>query len=97
MKRDYKNRIAALQSYFEEINSDKTLFIVEDGSEFRTSKDPFTYLMEYGAFTPNGQRIIAYPHAVEGVDGLSLSLDEMIDEAIACGKLEFPELISDEV
>ena len=42
----------------------------------------------YGACTPDGQRIVLYPHPVEGVDPLSLSLYEMLDEAIECGKLE---------
>lgn len=38
-----------------------------------------------------------YPHPVEGVDGLSLSLYEMLDEAIKLGRLEFPDLESDDI
>ena len=47
--------------------------------------------------TPDGKRIVLYPHPVEGVDPLSLSLYQMIDEAIEQGKLELPELESDEI
>ena len=38
-----------------------------------------------------------YPHPVEGVDALSLSLYELLDEAIEVGKLELPEPGSDEL
>ena len=38
-----------------------------------------------------------YPHPVEGVDALSLSFYQMIDEAIEVGKLELPEPESDEL
>ena len=47
--------------------------------------------------TPDGKRIVLYPHPVEGVDPLSLSLYQMLDEAIEQGKLELPELESDEI
>ena len=70
---------------------------VEGGGEFRTAEDAFMYLRKYGAVTPDGKRIVLYPHPVEGVDALSLSLYEMLDEAIERGKLELPELESDEI
>lgn len=54
-----------------------------------TDKDPFTYLLEHGAYTPDGRRIVLYPHPVEGVDALSLSLYELLDEAIEAGKLDY--------
>ena len=38
-----------------------------------------------------------YPHPVEGVDALSLSFYQLIDEAIEAGKLELPEPGSDEL
>lgn len=44
----------------------------------------------------DGRRIVIYPHPVEGVDALSLSFYQMIDEAIEVGKLELPEPESDE-
>ena len=53
--------------------------------------------MQYGAYTPNGQRIALYPHPIVGVDALSLSLYQMIDEAVEVGKLEIPELECDEL
>jgi hypothetical protein len=31
---------------------------------------------------------VLYPHPVEGVDGLSLSLYQLIDDAIEAGRLE---------
>ena len=63
----------------------------------RFPKTPEEYLMQHGAYTPDGRRIALYPHPVEGVDALSLSLYQMIDEAVEVGKLEFPELESDEL
>lgn len=92
-----KERLAALREYMETLSADKTTFIVEGGREFYTEKDPFTYLQEHGAYTPDGRRIVLYPHPVEVVDALSLSLYQMLDEAIEAGKLELPEPESDEL
>ena len=91
-----KERLAALREYVATLAADKTTFIVEGGGEFHTSKDPFAYLLEHGAYTPDGRRIVLYPHPIEGIDALSLSFYQMIDEAIEAGKLELPELESDE-
>ena len=92
-----KERLAALRSYLETLSADKTTFIVEGGREFYTDKDPVTYLLEHGAYTPDGRRIVLYPHPVEGVDALSLSFYQLIGEAIEAGKLELPEPGSDEL
>ena len=92
-----KERLAALRSYLETLSADKTTFIVEGGREFYTDKDPVTYLLEHGAYTPDGRRIVLYPHPVEGVDALSLSFYQLIDEAIEAGKLELPDPGSDEL
>ena len=92
-----KERLAALRSYLETLSADKTTFIVEGGREFYTDKDPVTYLLEHGAYTPDGRRIVLYPHPGEGVDALSLSFYQLIDEAIEAGKLELPEPGSDEL
>ncbi len=92
-----KTRLAALQEYLKSLSADETVFIVEGGGEYRTAEDAFTYLREHGVMTPDGKRIVMYPHPVEGVDPLSLSLYQMLDEAIEQGKLELPELESDEV
>lgn len=92
-----KERLASLRKYVETLSADKTTFIVEGGREFYADKDPLTYLMEHGAYTLDGRRIVRYPHPVEGVDPLSLSLYELIDEAIEAGKLELTELVSDEL
>ena len=90
-------RLAALREFLKSHATGETVFIVEGGGEFRTTEDEFTYLRKYGAVTPDGKRIVLYPHPVEGVDPLSLSLYQMIDEAIEQGKLELPELESDDL
>ncbi len=92
-----EQRLAALREYLKDRSADETIFIVEGGGEFHTRLDAFTYLRERGAYTPDGRRIVLYPHPIEGVDGLSLSLYQLIDEAIERGKLELPELESDEI
>lgn len=90
-------RIAALREFLKSHATGETVFIVEGGGEYRTKEDPFSYLMQHGAYTHDGRRIVLYPHPVEGLDALSLSLYEMLDEAIERGKLELPTLESDEI
>lgn len=97
MKKNFDIRLAALREYLRSLSANETVFIVEGGGEFRTAEDAFTYLRKCGAVMPDGKRIVLYPHPVEGVDPLSLSLYQMIDEAIEQGKLELPELESDEI
>lgn len=63
-----------------------TVFKLENGETFTTMMDPIDYLVRCGVETPKG-RIAAYPHEVEGVDGLSLSLYELIDDGIRKGGL----------
>ena len=92
-----KERLLTLEKYVSGLQPEPTIFIAEDGSEFETPLSPEEYLLKYGAYTPNGQRIVRYPHPVEGVDSLSLSLYEMIDEAVKIGKLVYPDLESDEL
>ena len=88
-------RIAILREFLKSHASGETVFIVEGGGEYHTKEDPFSYLMQHGAYTHDGRRIVLYPHPVEGLDALSLSLYQMLDEAIERGKLELPELESD--
>ena len=90
-------RLAALREFLKSHATGETVFIVEVGGEYHTKEDPFTYLMQHGAYTHDGRRIVLYPHPIEGVDGLSMSLYQLIDEAIARGKLELPELESDDL
>jgi hypothetical protein len=97
MKKNFDIRLAALREYLRSLSADETTFIVEGGGEFHTSEDPFSYLLEHGAYTHDGQRIVLFLHPIEGVDPLSLSLYEMLDEAIERGKLELPALESDEI
>ena len=63
-----------------------TVFLLESGETFTTEMDPVDYLVRCGVETPKG-RIAAYPHEVEGVDGLSRSLYELIDDGIRKGGL----------
>ena len=86
-----ERRLAALREYLKTISADETVFIVEGGKEFHTKQDAFTYLREHGAYTPDGRRIALYPHPIEGIDPLSLSLYQMLDDAIETGRLDLPE------
>ena len=97
MKKNFDIRLAALREYLKSLSADETVFIVEGSGEFRTAEDAFAYLRKYGAVTADGKRVVLYPHPVEGVDPLSLSLYQMLDEAIERGKLELPALESDEI
>ena len=92
-----EKRLEALRNYLKGLTADETTFVVAGGGEFHTKQDPVSYLLENGAYTPDGRRIVLYPHPVEGVDPLSLSLYEVIDEAVEAGRLELPELESDDV
>ena len=86
-----ERRLEALREYLKTISADETVFIVEGGKEFRTKQDAFTYLREHGAYTLDGRRIVLYPHPIEGVDPLSLSLYQMLDEAVETGHLNLSE------
>ena len=92
-----ERRLAVLRDFLTTISADETVFIVEGGAEYHTKEDPFNYLMQHGAFTHDGRRIVLYPHPIEGVDGLSLSFYQLIDEAVERGKLELPKLESDQL
>ena len=92
-----ERRLAALREYLKNRLADETIFIVEGGGEFRTKLDAFSYLRERGAYTPDGRRIVLYPHPIEGIDALSLSLYGELDKAIERGKLELPTLESDDL
>jgi hypothetical protein len=83
------SRIKRLEDLVKEYKLSRKLsvFLLEDGSTFTTDEDPITYLMEHGIETPKG-RIVAYPHETKGIDALSLSIYEMIDEGIANGGLQ---------
>ncbi len=86
-----ETRLVALRAFLKSRTADQTVFIVEGGGEFHTAEDPFEYLYRHGAVTPDGRRIVCYPHPVEDTDPLSLSLYQMLDEAIEKGRLELPE------
>ena len=97
MRKNYDIRLATLRGYLESLSADETTFIVEGGAEYHTKEDPFNYLMQHGAYTHDGRRIVLYPHPIENIDPLSLSLYQLIDEAVEKGRLTLPELESDEI
>ena len=97
MKKNFDIRLAALREYLKSLLADETTFIVEGGGEYRAKEDPFNYLMQHGAYTHDGRRIVLYPHSIENIDPLSLSLYQLIDEAVEKGRLTLPELESDEI
>lgn len=84
-------RLAALREFLKARSATETVFIVEGGAEYLAKGDPFDYLRKHGAYTHDGRRIVLYPHPVEGVDSLSLSLYQMLDVAIENGHLDWPE------
>lgn len=84
-------RLAALREFLKARSCVGSVFLVEDGAEYHTQEDPLDYLREHGAYTPDGRRIVLYPHPVEGVDPLSLSLYQLLDQAIETGRLDWPE------
>jgi len=90
-------RITALREFLKSRSAEETVFIVEGGAEYHTKQNPFDYLREHGAFTHDGRRIVLYPHSIENIDPLSLSLYQLIDEAVEKGRLTLPELESDEI
>lgn len=92
-----KERLRMLSAYVDGLRPEVTTFLVAGGGEFHTPLTPEEYLMRHGAYTPDGRRIVLYPHPVEGVDPLSLGLYQLIDEAVEIGKLQFQELESDEL
>ena len=93
MNRQIKRIEAMLRKY--QAAQHSTVFLLEDGSAFVTDQEPMNYLIVNGVETPRG-RIAAYPHPVDGVDPLSLSLYELIDEGIQLGGLGYLLDILDE-
>lgn len=92
-----KERLRLLSAYVETMRPEMTTFIVAGGNEFHTLMTAGGISDSVRRIHPGRTRIVLYPHPVEGVDALSLSLYQMIDEAVEVGKLEFPELESDEL
>lgn len=60
MRKNYDIRLAALREYLKSLSADETTFIVEGGAEYHTKEDPFNYLMQHGAVTHDGRRIVLY-------------------------------------
>lgn len=88
MSKDILTRLESLEAFAAGRESWKTVFILEDGTEFRTELTPEAYLRQYGNLAPDGRKILRFPHPDgPGVDPLSQALYELIDSAIREGRL----------
>ena len=95
MAANIKARLEALEGYIQGLQPSMTTFTVAGGAAFRTQQGPLEYLIKHGSYTPDGRRIVQYIHPVEGIDELSRSIYQTIDEAIDAGRLDLPPLEGD--
>ena len=73
-------RIHRLEVATAHTEAGKTVFIMEDGSQFFTEDDPLTYLLRNGPQAPTG-RLIEYEYkGDQEMDALSRSLYEYMNE-----------------
>ncbi len=79
-------RIETMIKNYMETNRN-TVFLLENVDTFTTEKIPIDYLIEHGTKTPKG-RIVPYAHDTEGIDALSMSLYQFINESIWNGGLQ---------
>ena len=64
--KNYDIRLATLREYLESLSADETTFIVEGGAEYHTKETPSNYLMQHGAYTHDGRRIVLYEPLRDG-------------------------------
>lgn len=85
MNFDLLKRLRRLEAVTAQAQAGKTVFTLEDGSQFFTDDDPLTYLLQHGPQSPRG-RIVGYEHT-EGreADPISRSVGECIDELLKGG------------
>ena len=81
MKSDLLKRLRLLEAKVGQARAEKTVFILEDGSQFLTDDDPVTYLLRNGPKTPRG-RIVRYEGG-EAADPLSSSVYGYIRDLIS--------------
>ena len=85
MNFDLLKRLCTLEAAAAQARAGKTVFNLEDGSQFLAEDDPLTYLLQHGPQGPRG-RIVGYEHK-EGreVDPISRSVCECIIELLKRG------------
>jgi hypothetical protein len=93
-----EQRLRALEAGQFAAKKGYTRFLTERGRIFSTPLPLPAYIRQFGAYTPNEERLVKVLHNFdEPIDGLSASLCELDDEILAAGKWEIPLLKSDEI
>lgn len=93
-----EQRLRALENGRSAAKKGYTRFLTERGRIFSTPLPLPAYVRQFGAYTPNEERLVKVLHNFdEPIDGLSASLYELDDEILAAGKWEIPLLKSDEI
>ena len=81
MNFDLLKRLRRLELETAKNRGKMTAFTLEDGTQFLTSEDPVSYLIQNGPQTPRG-KIVRYEHGEKDVDPITRSLYGYIDELI---------------
>lgn len=93
-----EQRLRALEAGRSAAKKGCTRFLTERGRIFSTPLSVQAYVRQFGAYTPNEERLVKVLHNfAEPIDGLSASLYGLDDEILAAGKWEIPVLKSDEI
>ena len=95
-----EQRLRALENGRSAAKKGYTRFLTERGRIFSTPLPLPAYIRQFGAYTPNEERLVKVLHNFdehEPIDGLSASFYELDDEILAAGKWEIPLLKSDEI
>ena len=93
-----EQRLRALESGRSAAKKGYTRFLTERGRIFSTPLSVQAYVQQFGAYTPNEERLVKVLHNFdEPMDALSASFYELDDEILAAGKWEIPVLKSDEI
>lgn len=63
-------------------------FLLENGGIYSTILDPLMYLEKYGAYTPDGQKIVSFVFPQElSINPLAVSVYEYIEKRIRAGSV----------
>lgn len=93
-----EQRLRALEAGRSAARKGYTRFLTERGRIFSTPLSLSAYIRQFGAYTPNEERLVKVLHnSDEPPDRLSASLSEWYDELLTAGKWEIPQLKSSEV
>lgn len=93
-----EQRLRALEAGRSAARKGYTRFLTERGRIFSTPLSVPDYVRQFGAYTPNEERLVKVLHNSDELpDSLSASLSEWYDELLTAGKWEIPLLKSDEI